>query len=54
VRSIREAVVRGLALPLTEGLLVEAELMGRTRATADAAEGIAAFVAKRAPVWPGY
>jgi enoyl-CoA hydratase/carnithine racemase len=54
VRSIREAVLRGLALPLAEGLLVEAELMARTRATADAAEGIAAFVAKRAPVWPGY
>jgi enoyl-CoA hydratase/carnithine racemase len=53
VRHIRTAVVRGSELRLAEGLAVEAEMMAAQRATADSAEGVAAFIAKRAPDWPG-
>jgi enoyl-CoA hydratase len=53
VRSIREAVARGAELPLAEGIFVEDELMRRTWTTEDSAEGVAAFIEKRPPVWPG-
>jgi enoyl-CoA hydratase/carnithine racemase len=53
VRHIRAAVVRGSELALADGLAVEAEMMAAQRATEDSAEGVAAFIAKRAPVWPG-
>jgi enoyl-CoA hydratase/carnithine racemase len=53
VRSIREAVGRGGELSLDDGIRVEDELMQRTWTTADSAEGVAAFVEKRPPVWPG-
>ena len=45
--------MRGAELPLADGLAVEAEMMAAQRATADSAEGVAAFIAKRAPDWPG-
>jgi len=54
VRSIREAVQRGLDGGLEEGLAVEEAMMRRTWTTADAAEGVAAFVERRPPVWPGH
>ena len=53
VRHIRSAVLRGAELPLSAGLAVEAEMMAAQRATADSAEGVAAFIDKRAPAWPG-
>ncbi len=46
VRHIRAAVLRGSELDLADGLAVEAEMMAAQRATADSAEGVAAFIAE--------
>jgi enoyl-CoA hydratase/carnithine racemase len=53
VAATKRAVSRGLDRPLDEGL--EAELVEFDAAfrSEDAAEGIAAFLAKRAPTWSG-
>ncbi|MGE3775441.1 MAG: enoyl-CoA hydratase/isomerase family protein, partial [Gammaproteobacteria bacterium] len=53
VQKIREAVFRGLDLPLAEGLRVERDLFEVLRETADSVEGAAAFAAKRPPQWQG-
>jgi enoyl-CoA hydratase/carnithine racemase len=53
VQKIREAVMRGLDLPLAQGLAVERDLFDGLRASADSVEGAAAFAAKRAPRWTG-
>jgi enoyl-CoA hydratase/carnithine racemase len=53
VRHIRSAALRGAERSLADGLAVEAEMMAAQRATADSAEGVAAFLDKRAPDWPG-
>ena len=45
----REAVQRALATPLAEGLNIEADLSTIAYQTADAGEGMAAFIAKRPP-----
>ena len=45
----REAVQRALATPLAEGLKIEADLSTLAYQTADAGEGMAAFIAKRPP-----
>jgi enoyl-CoA hydratase len=45
----REAVVRGCATTLDEGLDIEADLSTLAYQTADAAEGMRAFVEKRTP-----
>jgi len=45
----RAAVQRALSVPLHEGLKIEADLSTLAYQTADAAEGIAAFVQKRPP-----
>ncbi|HEY3626641.1 MAG TPA: enoyl-CoA hydratase-related protein [Terracidiphilus sp.] len=47
------AVDEGLSLPLELGLLREAGRFGELCATADKAEGTAAFLEKRTPVWTG-
>jgi enoyl-CoA hydratase len=49
LRLARDAVTRALDLPLAEGLRVEADLNTLAFQTADAAEGMAAFLAKRKP-----
>ena len=53
VRAAKEAIARGLELPLDEALLLEHELYGRTLDTSDRLEGLAAFREKRDPVYRG-
>jgi len=49
LRAAKEAVIRGLSLPLADGLRLEAFLAGTLKATEDAAEGPRAFAEKRKP-----
>jgi enoyl-CoA hydratase len=51
LRLAREAVQRGLSLPLSEGLALEADLNAVACTSEDAAESIAAFLAKRRPAF---
>jgi enoyl-CoA hydratase len=53
IRYSLEAIDRGYDLPLEEGLQLEATLFGNSCGTEDKAEGTAAFLAKRPPVWKG-
>jgi enoyl-CoA hydratase len=47
----REAVMRALDTPIHEGLKIEADLSTLAYQTADAAEGMAAFLGKRKPAF---
>lgn len=49
----KEAVVRGLGVTLPQGLEIEADLFGMAVTTADAKEGLSAFVEKRAAEFKG-
>ncbi len=49
VRAAKEAVIRGLTMPLADGLRLEAFLSGTLRGTGDAVEGPKAFAEKRTP-----
>lgn len=51
LRAAKEAVIRGLSLPLADGLRLEAFLSGTLRGTEDALEGPRAFAEKRKPVF---
>jgi len=53
VGMIKRAVRTGLELPLEAGLALERELQARLFASADAREGVAAFVERRAPKFSG-
>jgi enoyl-CoA hydratase len=53
VRYSLEAIDRGYDLPLEEALFLEAALFGLTCGTEDKAEGTAAFLGKRPPLWKG-
>jgi enoyl-CoA hydratase len=53
VTFIKEAVTKGLELPLEEGLRLEADLSALIATTEDSKEGPRAFSEKRAPVWKG-
>jgi enoyl-CoA hydratase/carnithine racemase len=53
VKYAKEAVIRGLELPLAEGLKVESELYTLLRTTEDRMEGARAFQEKRPPQFKG-
>jgi enoyl-CoA hydratase len=50
---LKRCVYQGHGRPLAEGLLLEAEAVWELIRTADAREGVAAFLAKRAPRFTG-
>jgi enoyl-CoA hydratase len=51
VALAKQAVRRGVHLPLREGLALEADLFGMISATAEMKEGMAAFLEKRKASW---
>jgi enoyl-CoA hydratase/carnithine racemase len=53
VRTAKEAILRGLDMPLEHGLAYEDVLLGRLMATEDAKEGPRAFAEKRKPEYKG-
>ena len=53
LRYAKEAVVKGLALPLADGLRLEGDLSTLLRTTEDRVEGAKAFLEKRKPRWTG-
>jgi enoyl-CoA hydratase len=53
VAFIKEAIKKGIELPLEEGLRLEADLSALVATTEDSKEGPRAFAEKRAPVWKG-
>jgi enoyl-CoA hydratase/carnithine racemase len=53
VAFIKEAIKKGVELPLDEGLRLEADLSALVATTEDSKEGPRAFAENRAPVWKG-
>ena len=53
LRYAKEAVVKGLELPLADGLRLEGDLSTLLRTTDDRVEGAKAFLEKRKPRWTG-
>ena len=53
IRYIKEAIYKGIELPLEQGLRLEADLSALIGTTEDSKEGPRAFVEKRPPVWKG-
>jgi len=53
LRYAKEAVVKGLELPLADGLRLEGDLSTLLRTTDDRLEGARAFLEKRKPKWTG-
>ncbi len=53
VEYVKEAVLRGVERPLTEGLHLEADLYALLQTTADRTEGIRAFLEHRSPRFEG-
>lgn len=54
--GVLQAIMEGAELPILEGIEIEYAAQRRSAGSADAKEGIAAFLAKprREPVWKGY
>jgi enoyl-CoA hydratase/carnithine racemase len=53
VQRIKQAALRGLDMPLGDGLKLERELYEWLQKTEDAREGAVAFTEKRPPYWKG-
>jgi len=53
VRTVKAAVLKGLDMPLDQGIRLEADLSSLISTSEDAKEGPKAFAEKRAPVWKG-
>jgi enoyl-CoA hydratase/carnithine racemase len=53
VTFIKEAIKKGVELPLEEGLRLEADLSALIATTEDSKEGPRAFAEKRPPLWKG-
>ena len=53
LRYAKEAVVKGLELPLVDGIRLEGDLSTLLRTTEDRLEGAKAFLEKRKPRWTG-
>jgi enoyl-CoA hydratase/carnithine racemase len=53
VQKIKHAVMRGIDMPLADGLKLEKELYNWLQGTEDAREGARAFAEKRQPRWRG-
>ena len=53
VRAIKQAAIKGLSMPLDDGLRLEQHLFQLLSATEDSSEGTKAFAEKREPQWRG-
>ncbi|MGH7749224.1 MAG: enoyl-CoA hydratase/isomerase family protein, partial [Candidatus Dormibacteria bacterium] len=53
VAAIKRAVLEGMTLPIAEALDVERREFAGLFETADAREGVSAFLEKRQPTWTG-
>ena len=53
LRYAKESVVKGLELPLADGIRLEGDLSTLLRTTEDRLEGAKAFLEKRKPRWAG-
>ncbi|MFO7965044.1 MAG: enoyl-CoA hydratase-related protein [Desulfobacterales bacterium] len=51
VRAIKQAAIKGLNMPLEDGLRLEQNLFRMLRLTEDSREGTRAFAEKREPIW---
>ena len=51
VRAIKQAAIKGLSMPLDDGLRLESHLFRLLRGTEDSGEGTRAFAEKRKPNW---
>lgn len=51
VRAIKQAAIKGLSMPLQDGLRLESNLFRLLAMTEDSIEGTRAFAEKRAPEW---
>lgn len=53
LRMIKEAVLKGMDMPLSQGVALERDLSNLLFLTEDAQEGMRAFAEKRQPAWRG-